>query len=240
MELVFKVTKPDARVLILQIILASYLSFSFNSLVALFLFFAVIDILVLVQRGWRHCIRSLCIYVFLIILTWCLTFWDLSLLSTIFQLLFLLLIRVYPIFMLAGVLLVVTPMNELLAALEKMHVPKTLLIPLMVIYRYIPTLIREIGYVRESLKMRDSSASFSGILRHPLKKAEDFLVPLLYRSEKISEELAAAAIRKGLSVKRKRSCYTDVKLGLVDICYAAGMIAVAAALICINTFGPVI
>lgn len=240
MELVFKVSKPDARILILQIILASYLSFSFNNLIALFLLFAIIDILVLVWRGWRHCVRFLCIYAVFIMITGCLTFLNLSLLSTIFQLLSLLLIRIYPIFLLAGILLAVTPMNELLTALEKAHVPKTLLIPLMVIYRYIPTLIREIRYVRESLKMRNSDISLSVFLQHPAKYAEDFLVPLLYRSEKIAEELAAAAICKGLSVKRSRSCCTDVKLGPVDICYAAGMTAVAAALICVNAFAPVI
>ena len=238
-KLAFKVSKPDARVLILQIILASYLSFSFNNWIAMFLLFAAIDVLVLVRRGWRHCIRFLCIYTSLLALTWCLTLLGLSLILSIFQLFFLLVIRVYPIYMLAGILLAVTPMNELLAALEKMHVPKALLIPLMVIYRYIPTLIREIGYVRESHKMRGSSASLPGILRHPVKEAEDFLVPLLYRSEKISEELAAAAICKGLSVKRKRSCCTDVRLGWRDICYVAGMTAVAAALIYINAFGPV-
>lgn len=142
--------------------------------------------------------------------------------------------------MLGGILLARTPMDELLTALENMHVPKTLLIPLAVIYRYIPTLIKEIGYVRESIKMRGSNDSLWATLRHPMKKAEDFLVPLLYRSEKISEELAAASLCKGLSVKRKRSCCTDVRFGWLDIFYVAGMTVAAAAFIYMNAFCPAI
>ena len=43
------------------------------------------------------------------------------------------------------------------------------------------------------------------------------MTALISRSEKLSDELSAAAICKGLSVKRDRSCITKVKIQVPDI-----------------------
>src|SRR5699024_11699819 len=60
-------------------------------------------------------------------------------------------------------------------------------------------------------------------LKHLIPTIENYMVPLLFRSEKLSEELSAASLCKGLSVERNRSCCTEVKLTLADFLYLLGM-----------------
>ena len=154
--------------------------------------------------------------------------------SDLFPLFLLLMARLYPAYLAVRVLIEKTPMDELLFSLEIWRVPKLVLIPLAVIYRYIPTILKEIGYIRESLKMRNLHSSMWDKLCHPMQNAENFFVPLLYRSEKISEELSAASICKGLSTKRKRTCCTEVKLRITDFIYLLCVALLATGLAFIN------
>ena len=63
-------------------------------------------------------------------------------------------IKVYPIYLLLRLLVDKAPMNELLYVLDRIHISKSLSIPLMIVYRYVPTIIQEIHYINESLKIR--------------------------------------------------------------------------------------
>lgn len=234
-------TKPDARVLILQIVCASLLSFSFRSWLAMVLLFVITNIVVAVMQGWRRGIQSGITYIIFFMATWGVQLLSLPVISDILPMFLMLMIRVYPVYLLCSVLIHRAPMNELLTALAHWHIPQVLLIPVAVIYRYIPTITKEITYVNESLKMRGLNSSAWGVLRHPIRSAERFLVPLLYRSEKIAEELSAASLCKGLTVDRKRSNCTDVKLGWQDFCYTAGIAVVVCILLyvnntCVSTF----
>ena len=124
-------------------------------------------------------------------------------------------------------------MDELLYSLDRIHFPKSLSIPLMIVYRYVPTIIRELHYINENLKMRGLNLSLSNI-RHLIKTLENYLVPLLFRSERISEELSAASLCKGLSIERKRTCCTNVRFTKEDYLYLLGMAIVIVLLFVLN------
>ena len=62
-----------------------------------------------------------------------------------------------------------------------------------------------------------------------------YLVPLLFRSEQITEELSAATLCKGLHINRERSCYVEVKLQAADYLYLAGLLAVSGILLYVNS-----
>ena len=55
----FKASKPDARILILQIVAASILSFYFKSQLATFCFFLVIDFLIFFCTGQKYFSKGL-------------------------------------------------------------------------------------------------------------------------------------------------------------------------------------
>lgn len=164
---------------------------------------------------------------------WGFTTINIPILSIIFPPFLMMMIKVYPIYLLLRLLVDKAPMNELLYVLDRIHISKSLSIPLMIVYRYVPTIIQEIHYINESLKIRGLNLSFSN-LKCLIRTLENYMVPLLFRSEKISEELSAASLCKGLSIGRKRTCCTDVRFTKEDYLYLSGMTVVTVALFFLN------
>lgn len=230
----FKATKPDPRILIIQIIIISVLSFSFTNWTGILLLFIVMDILVWIFLNLRTSIGFLSFYAFTFILQQLLQKVHIPVISFVFPMFLMVVIRVTPIYMASVILVRKTLMNELMVALRKLHISMIILIPIAVIYRYIPTLRMDITYVHESLSMRDLNSSIGKILKNPMKSIEYFLIPLLFRSEKITEELCAATLCKGLSVNRERTCCTDVKLEAEDYLYLIMLLIIGFSLSYVN------
>ena len=149
----FKASKPDARILILQIVAACILSFYFKSQLATFCFFLVIDFLIFFWYGAKVFFQRLVAYACLNALTWGLLIVEIPVLSVVLPSFLMMIVRVFPIYLLLKLLMDKTPMDELLYSLDAIHIPKSLSIPLMVVYRYVPTILQEFCYVNESLKM---------------------------------------------------------------------------------------
>lgn len=223
MEDHFSAVKPDARALILQIILVSVMSFSMQNMLAMMMLFAITDILCAIFLGIKEAARNLLMYSLFWGLLYVLNTLRIPVLSFIFPMFIMLMLRVLPAYITCLILVRITPMNELLSSLRKLHIPMLVLIPVAVMYRYLPTVGKEITYVRESLKMRGLKVS-----------VERFFVPLLFRSEKITEELSAATICKGLYVDRERTCLTDVKLDVADYFYGIALILGTLCLYLLN------
>ena len=194
MRMNFKASMPDPRILIIQIVVVAVLASVFRNLLALFLLVLIVDFLLLLQCGWTVFWKNLLSYAAMLLILFALQKIYIPVISDLFPLFLLLMARLYPAYLAVRVLIEKTPMDELLFSLEIWRVPKLVLIPLAVIYRYIPTILKEISYIRESLKMRNLHSSMWDKLCHPMQNAENFFVPLLYRSEKISEELSAGSI----------------------------------------------
>ena len=64
------------------------------------------------------------------------------------------------------------PTGCLIAALNKMKIPRAATLSLTVMFRFMPTLSEEYRHIRESQKIRGIGASLTGVLRHPLQTAE--------------------------------------------------------------------
>lgn len=138
--------------------------------------------------------------------------------------------RFLPIIMAGVIILSRMRVNELIVALEQMRIPNMIIIPLAMAYRYVPTVRRELVYIRENMVMRGLDASISGMLRRPLETMEHLFIPLLIRSSKVSEELSAAALSKGVDANGKRTSATDVRFRIMDAGYV-GLCLLAAILL---------
>lgn len=97
--------------------------------------------------------------------------------------------------------LTTTTVSELVAALERMHVPQSLVIPISVMFRFIPTVAEESAAIGDAMKMR--GVRIGG--KRSAEMLEFRFVPLLMSSVKIGEELSAAALTKGLGAPVRRS-----------------------------------
>lgn len=107
-------------------------------------------------------------------------------------------------------------MQDLLAALQAMGAPQAVLIPCMVVLRFFPTIRRDASHLMESLKTRRVLAGRGYALRHPALVCELLVVPLLMRSVRVSDELAASALVRGLGGEIRPTMLHSLSFGVKD------------------------
>jgi energy-coupling factor transport system permease protein len=123
--------------------------------------------------------------------------------------------------MLAFILLT-TSVSEFICAMEKMHVPKTICVPVSVMFRFFPAIAEEYRYIRSAMKMRGISG------RTPQLFLEYRLVPLMTAILNIGGDLSASALSRGLDSPEKRTNACVIGFSALDF---------AVMLICVTAFG---
>lgn len=128
-------------------------------------------------------------------------------------------------------------MQDLLAALQAMGAPQAVLIPCMVVLRFFPTIRRDASHLMESLKTRRVLAGRGYALRHPALVCELLVVPLLMRSVRVSDELAASALVRGLGGEIRPTMLHPLSFGVKDAVVTALTLASIGVLAWLQ-FGP--
>ena len=105
-----------------------------------------------------------------------------------------------PGFIMGYYLVSTTTVSEFVAAMEKMHIPQKIVIPMSVVFRFFPTVKAEYAAIRDAMKM-----------------LEYRIVPLMMSIAKIGEELSAAALTRGLGAPQKRTNICKIGFGPLDI-----------------------
>lgn len=131
--------------------------------------------------------------------------------------------RFVPGIMVAAYLVSSTSVSEFTAAMERMHVSEKIIIPLSVIFRFLPTIGEEYRAIRDAMTMR--GIRFGG--KHPARMIEYRLVPLMISIVKIGDELSAAALTRGLGAPVRRTNVCEIGFHAQDA---------AAALLCAGCF----
>lgn len=232
----FKASKPDPRVWIFLVVVISSLTFPCGTRLELFILFAALAMIMVWQKMFATTIYFAAFYAALLVLNEFLWLISIPPVNMVLSMLVLLLFRLLPVYMAYIILLEKTSINELIIALEQMHVPKMLIIPLAVVYRYVPTVGYEILYIKDSLKMRGLNPSLTGMFLHPVTMVEKFMIPLLIRSGKLADELAAAALCKGLDGEYPRSSCTRVRFEQKDAVYCVICALAAGTLIFLHYY----
>ena len=111
----------------------------------------------------------------------------------------------------------------------------TIVIPLAVMFRFIPTVQDEWNGVRKAMAFRGISMTPGAIFRHPFQTIEYILVPLLFSSVGVMEELAAASLARGMDSERARTSFEEVKLRGADFIAIAFFLAAAAVILYFRT-----
>lgn len=126
-------------------------------------------------------------------------------------------VRIYLPIGLAFILVVkTTTVSEFIAAFYKMRITPKIVIPFSVMFRFIPTVKEEWQSIRNAMKFRGIGANARNVLLRPMMTLEYVLVPLLMSASKISNELAAASLARGLDSEKERTCVTKVFFGGAD------------------------
>lgn len=141
--------------------------------------------------------------------------------------------RMLPILIMGYYTIASTKVSEFISAMEKSNVPKDIIIPLSVVFRYIPSIIEEIKSITNAMKMRGFGLTVKSF-KNPLKLIEFYMVPILISAVKTSDELSAASLTRGLSNPKKRTHLVDTEFSKLD--YSLLLISVIGFLIYIFYF----
>jgi len=125
--------------------------------------------------------------------------------------------RMTLIAMFGGYITKTTSVSEMLEALNRMKVPRSIGIPFSVLLRFVPAIKIELKALKENMKIRGIVTSRFFPLLHPIKYIEYTLVPLLMRMIKISDELSASALIRGLDSDEKRVTLTELRFRTTDL-----------------------
>lgn len=127
-----------------------------------------------------------------------------QLLNGIVVLLIALVLRLFPTFMMGYYIIKSTKADEFVSSMERWHVSKKVLIPIAVVFRFVPTMQEESQSITEAMRMRGIQFGTKKFWKSPGTILEYRLIPLLISVVKIGDELSAAALTRGLgnSVKR--------------------------------------
>lgn len=109
-----------------------------------------------------------------------------------------------------------TRISHFISAFQVMHVPVKVIVPFAVFFRFIPTVTEEWNGIRKAMAFRGISLSPVQVICHPWRTIEFVLIPMLFSSVSVMEELAAASMARGLDVDISRSSYEEVKLSGID------------------------
>lgn len=106
-----------------------------------------------------------------------------------------------------------TTVSEFMCAMQRLHIPQVLTIPVAVVFRFFPTLGEEYEAIGDAMRMRGI-----GLWRgSPLRLLEYRLVPLMSSCVRIGDELSAAALTRGLGSPVRRTNLCRIGFGVADV-----------------------
>ncbi len=227
----FRLDPRTKLFLILLCVLSSMLA---PSLIYQLVLVAMIAIAGVFLGKWKYAIKAVCFYAFICILTIWITAELTGTLRTMFIAFLGLFHKVYACGMLAGIVLTTTKVSEFLSAMNRVHAPKKLVIPLAVMLRYIPTIQEDWHYIKDAMRMRDISPSFAGFLKHPLMTVECIYVPLMMAASKAADELSVASVTRGIENPAPRTCLVQIRCGFADWVIMAVAVAYLIFELCVQ------
>jgi energy-coupling factor transport system permease protein len=152
-------------------------------------------------------------------------------LNAILILLIALVVRLFPTFMLGYYIIKSTKVSEFVTAMHRWHISEKLIIPITVVFRFIPTIQEESRYIADAMKMRQIQFGTKKFFKNPTSILEYKIIPLMISIVKIGEELSAAALTRGLGSPNKRTNISIIGFGFYDI-----LILIIAIFLTIWTF----
>lgn len=123
--------------------------------------------------------------------------------------------RMLPILMMGYYTIKTTKVSEFISSMERSNIPRDIIIPVSVVFRYIPSVLEEIKSITDAMKMRGFGLNIKS-LKNPLKLIEFYMIPILISAVKTADELSAASLTRGLGNPEPRTHLLEVKLTKLD------------------------
>lgn len=194
----------DPRTKLAILILINIVVFTSKNILAEILCIGLIGATLFALGAARKAIRGIGMYSLLLVVLW--VFRDShSYISTTISMVVITLRKLMPTAFFAGGFISTTKISELISALQKLRLPKSLIITLAVTMRFFPTVKEEYMHIRDAMKLKGIGLNFKNVLLHPLTLSEYILIPVMLRCSNIADELSAAATTRGIESDQKRT-----------------------------------
>ncbi len=128
-------------------------------------------------------------------------------------------------------LLIQAPSGKLTAGLRQLPIPSKMMLAVTVIFRFTPTIIAEYSDVKDAMKTRGFLRSPVQVIMHPLSSLEYVVVPMVFRSLKIADELASSCMVRGIESPYKKQGYYVNRMRISDVLLMAFFFVTAALFI---------
>ncbi len=106
--------------------------------------------------------------------------------------------------------------GEYISAFMAMRLPGVVIIPMAVMFRFVPTMNEEWQSVTRAMKLRGLAVNWGNFLRRPMTMLETVLVPFLLQCSTVVDEMSAAVMARGFDKDHPRSSYQEVKMRALD------------------------
>lgn len=206
----------DPRTKILLLLICVLSAMFAPSLQYEFVFVVVIGLLGVICGRWKYALKGILFYALVYLFTILVMGNMTGSLRTMFIAFLGLFHKVYPCGMLSGIVLSTTKVSEFLSAMNRIHAPKKLVIPLAVMLRYIPTIREDWHFIKDAMKMRDVSPSFKGLVTNPAMTVDCIYVPLMMAASKAADELSIASVTRGIENPKPRTCFVQIHFRVID------------------------
>ncbi len=134
-------------------------------------------------------------------------------------LIFVVFIKVFFLPLFAGKFFIDTSdVSSMIVSFEKMKIPKVLIIPIAVIFRYFPAFKEDKNSIKMAMKMRGIS------FKNPIKYLEYISIPILISATNIADDISKSAETKCISDPCKKTRYKEVKFSFIDLIYMSTII----------------
>lgn len=180
-------------------------------------------LLLLAAKRYTACVTGLLVLAAMLCLQWYVFPYARGAWASLLLILVTLITRFLPAYLMGAYVIRTTKVSEFKAAMERIHMPDALTIPMCVMFRFFPTVREEWESIGAAMKMRRIGP---GGLKTG-KMLEYRLVPMLTCSAKIGEELSAAALTRGLGLSKKRTNICRIGFGAADILIFVLLLAAA-------------
>ena len=126
-------------------------------------------------------------------------------------------LKLAPAFAVADYVIKSTGASEMIAAFRKMRIGRGFLIPLSVMFRFVPTISQERHAIHDAAAMRGIIITRKKFWENPFRALEYRLVPLMISIANIGEDLSAASLSRGLDNPAEHTNYVEVRFTKRDL-----------------------
>ena len=198
----------DPRTKILLLLLGNVLLFSYGDTIYLHTLTVFALLLTALLGKVKNALQMATFCIVLYAMTYMMNFAPAHL-SSLWGLFALPLVLFAPLYALALLLFTTTQISEIITALQKLKCPSYIITPLIVMFRFFPTLKLELHSIRDAMKLK-------GIRKNPIKLLEYVYAPLLFNCIKISDELNISGATRGLGLYKTSTQTAKIKFGILD------------------------